>query len=259
MNSSATVLVQRRGNTSLISTINVTFNSYAPIFVTINGDIYVSSNESDTHLVIKWVNNATSSVIVMNITGSCFALFVDLYDNIYCSMIDQHKVVKRSFNDDINVTSTVGGTGVNGSSANMLSSPRGIFVTATFDLYVADCGNNRVQRFPLNQLAASTVNMNNGIALNCPTAIAVDADGYLFISDSLNNRIVGSGPNGFRCIVGCNGTSSSALDPSFRPGSLSFDSAGNLYVADTGKNRIQKINLTTNYCGESKVFKKLMK
>ncbi|CAF4128305.1 unnamed protein product, partial [Rotaria sordida] len=50
----------------------------------------------------------------------------------------------------------------------------------------------------------------NTITLNCPSGIVLDADNYLFIVDSSNHRIVRSGPNGFRCLVGCYGGGSAS-------------------------------------------------
>ena len=90
----------------------------------------------------------------------------------------------------------------------MLYNPYGIFVDINFDLYVADCSNSRVQLFQLGQSNALTVAGSAApgtITLNCPTAIVLDADKYLFIADYNNHRIVGSGPNGFQCVVGCSG------------------------------------------------------
>ena len=244
------VLVQQEGIAPLTRVINTTFNDYAPIFVTINGDIYVSRNESNTHEVVKWTNNGNSSFTVMEVAGGCFALFVDVYDNIYCSMVDHHQVVKRSFNDDVNVTITVAGSGTNGSASDMLSSPRGIFVTSWFELYVADCGNNRIQRFGKGQSYGSAEKLNGGLSLNCPSAIVLDSVGNIFIADLGNNRIVMSGSNFGRCIAGCSNSNGSASDVLLRPSSLSFDRYGNLYVADTGNQRIQKIRLSTNYCSK---------
>lgn len=78
----------------------------------------------------------------------------------------------------------------------------------------------------------------------------IDADGYLFIADSMNNRIVGSGPNGYQCIVGCSGMSGNASNQLDGPRNLAFDSNGNLFVVDTFNNRIQKFMLATNSCGK---------
>jgi hypothetical protein len=80
------------------------------------------------------------------------------------------------------------------------------------------------------------------MTLNCPTGILLDADKYLFIVDKYNHRIVGSGPNGFRCIVGCVG-GGSGTNQLYYPHSMAFDSAGNMFVTDQTNIRIQKFIL----------------
>ena len=140
----------------------------------------------------------------------------------------------------------------------MLHNPRGIFVDINFDLYVADCSNNRVQLFQLGQSNALTVAGSTApgtITLSCPIAIVLDADKYLFIVDAGYNRVVGSGPNGFRCVVGCSGGGAAANQLN-NPWSLSFDSYGNLYVADQGNSRIQKFIVLNKTLGKFNLFLK---
>ena len=131
--------------------------------------------------------------------------------------------------------------------------PEGIFVTTDLDLYVADHGNNRVQLFRRGELNATTVLINgwNGtITLNGPTDVTLDADGYLFIVECGNGRILGSGPGGFRCVAGCSGTSGSAPNQLSCPQTMAFDRDGNLFVTDGSNNRIQQFLLSNNSCGQ---------
>ena len=135
----------------------------------------------------------------MSIQGECAGVFVDIYDSIYCSDILFHQVVRRLSNDSVGNITAIAGTGINGSALNMLSSPRGILITQSLDLYVADCGNDRVQRFLAGQRHATTVLGGRTPYLICPTGITMDILGYLFVTDSGNNRIIGSGLYGYRC------------------------------------------------------------
>lgn len=188
----------------------------------------------------------------MYVNDICFGLFVDIYDNIYCSLGNLHQIIKKSFNDNVNMSSICAGTGISGTTSDMLNEPHGIFVDTKFNLYVADSGNNRIQVFQSGHLNGTTTVGNDApgtIALNYPTDIILDAQGYYFITDTNNHRIVGSSPNGFRCIAGCSGTSGSGSDQLFFPSSLSFDSSGNLFVTDTNNSRVQKFILTENSCG----------
>ena len=217
------------------------------LFVTTNGDIYVDNGQYNGR-VDKWIVENETWISVMNITSYCFGLFVDIYENLYCSMYDNHRVDKKWSNG---TTTIVAGTGVEGSKSNTLSHPWGIFVDINLDLYVADCDNHRIQLFRLNQRKGITVAGKQSskltIALLCPTGIVLDGDQHLFIVD-LNNQIIGSDENGFRCIFGCSdeGSTNNKLS---NPYTMSFDSYGNIYVIDSGKNRIQKI-MTNSICGK---------
>ena len=95
------------------------------------------------------------------------------------------------------------------------------------------------------QLNGTTVAGNGigNIALSCPTGVVLDGKNYLFIVDSFNHRIIGSGPNGFRCLVGCSGSNGSASNQLLFPQSMAFDSSGNIFVTDQGNNRVQRFTI----------------
>lgn len=222
-------------------------NSPFSLFVAINGDIFIDNGDANGR-VDKWVPNATVGTVVMRVNGSCRGLFVDVYENIYCSREDLHRVIKRSWNDGVNTSTTVAGNGSIGLQSNMLNHPRGIFVDLLLNLYVADCFNHRVLLFQSGQLNGTMIETGL-ISLAYPTAVVLDGDGYLFISDSANNRIVGSNHLGFQCIVGCEGVNGNKSDQLNSPWGFSFDSYGNLYVVDAFNNRIQKF-VVTKFCGK---------
>jgi hypothetical protein len=222
------------------------------LFVTITGDIYVDNGYYNGR-VDKWTMGTNYTVPVMYVSSQCYGLFVDINDILYCSMRNLNQVVKKSLNSVSNVSTIAAGTGTAGSTSYMLNSPFGIFVDINLDLYVADFNNNRIQVFRSGQLGGTTVAGNESssitITLYNPTGVILDAEKYLFIVDSWNNRIVGSEPNGFRCLVGCS-AGGSAFDQLYRPSALSFDSYGNMFVVDWGNSRIQKFLLLTNLCGK---------
>jgi hypothetical protein len=246
------VQVWQEGSTKPSKTISDNMFSPYSLFVTINGDIYVDNGKNNNR-VDKWTLNSISSVPVMDVTNNCFDLFVDSNNTLYCSLVDLHQVVNISLKRETKTPEIVAGTGSPGAEANMLHYPQGIFVSANFDLYVADCWNNRVQRFRSGELVGQTVvgaTAIGTVALSCPNGIVLDAGGYLFIADQNNNRIVGSGPNGFRCMVGCSNVDGSAMDELSYPSALSFDNYGNIFVADQGNSRIQKFLLINNSIGK---------
>lgn len=255
--SSNQVQIWIEGNNTPVKTItNGLINPYS-LFVAENGDIYIDNGASNSR-VEKWTTSATSGTTVMNVNASCYSLFIDSNNTLYCSLGSLHQVVKTSLNNVGNLLVIAAGTGLAGSASNMLNDNHGIFVDTNFNLYVADSGNNRIQLFQTGQSNAITV-VGSGsttataaaITLNYPEAIILDADGYLYIADTNNNRIIRSDSTGFRCIVGCTGSSGSASNELNMPCSLSFDSYGNLFVADQNNSRIQKFILATNSCGKN--------
>ena len=236
--------------------ISINFGVPRSIFVTGNGDIYLD-NGSWPNCIYKWSANSTQPVIVMNTADSCYGLFIDVKENLYCSIQDSHYVLRKWRMDPSNSTGIVAGTGTPGTALNQFNGPRGLVVDFSLNLYVADCYNNRVLRFARGQ-SNGTVVVGSGasgtIDLAYPSGLVFDADGYLFISDLSNHRIVGSGPSGFRCVVGCTGSNGSAANQLSQPYGLSFDSYGNLFVADRDNSRIQRFILVRNSCSKSRMI-----
>ena len=202
----------------------------------------------------KWKAQSNTFHTVMNVNSSCYGLFVDMNETLYCSMFNHHQVVKKSLNDsEMKSIAVAAGKGSAGSTFSDLYRPVGVFVDVNFDLYVADCGNDRIQRFQQGGSNGITVagdgSINPTINLRCPSGIVLDAQKYLFIVDNGNHRIVGSSLNGFRCLVGCYGGGSQS-NKLFRPSSFNFDRSGNIFVADQENNRIQKFEHLNKTCGK---------
>ena len=241
------ILVFSEGNTTPIRNISILGKPWT-FFVSTSGDIYAEGPAG----IDKVTLNSTIGVSIWQMCAWCSDIFVDINDVLYCSVNGKHQVVAKSVKNDSALVKIVAGTSIAGTLSNMLNNPVGIFLGTNFDLYVADCDNNRIQLFRSGQLSATTVagtgSSISTIALNKPTAVVLDANQYLFIADSENNRIIGSGPNGFRCIVGCSSTSGSSSDQLNKPRSLSFDHYGNIFVTDSDNRRIQKFILMTNSC-----------
>lgn len=240
-----TNLVRKKiaGNASALLTIFVSDND--EIFVD-NGDLF--------NRVDKYTLNSTDNETIVYVCKSCFGLFIDRLNNFYCALANSNQVIRKSLNRTDSSWSVVAGTGSWGLAPDRLDIPRGIFVDTDLNLYVSDFNNNRIQLFPFGQLNGTTVAGNGSltytIELNGPTSVILDADRYLFIVDSLNHRIIGSGPDGFRCIAACNGTGLGASGMQY-PRTMSFDNDGNLFISDQLGKRIQKFILISNTCKQS--------
>ncbi len=156
-------------------------------------------------------------------------------------------------------TGTPGYSGEDGAATGaQLKSPLGIAVDSAGNLYIADSGNFRIRRIS-NGLMTTVAGDgtqgyggDNGPAANAqfsyPAGVAADLTGDLYVADVLNDRVrkisngvittvAGDGTNGYS---GDNDLATSA-QLSF-PCSVAVDSAGDLYIADAGNNRVRKVS-----------------
>ena len=230
-------------------TLSTGLDGPCSLFATYSGDLYVDNGWSYAE-VLMWGKNANSSTKIIQSTEECYDLFVDISNTLYCAATVWHQITKKWLFDTRTGFSVAVGTTV-GSTASQLSSPRGVFVDTNFAIYVADYGNNRIQKFLPTRSEAITVAGTAApgtITLTNPTDIMLDANGYMFIVDSGKDRIIAQGPYGFRCIFGCGGTPGSGTSQLNDPRSFSFDSYVNIYVANANDPSVKKIVLASNSC-----------
>jgi uncharacterized protein (TIGR03437 family) len=169
--------------------------------------------------------------------------------NIFLADANDHRV--RKITPDGLITTIAGdgwpGFGGDGgpASASRLNTPYGIAVDTAGNLYIADLGNNRVRKVAADGTITTVPGTDSLVA---PRNVALGSDGSLYISEFNGNRvqhlrtdgvleiIAGTGAAGFG---GDGGPAIAALLSS--PAGLAFDSAGNLYIADSGNSRIRKV------------------
>jgi gliding motility-associated-like protein len=142
------------------------------------------------------------------------------------------------------VTTVAGGLG-SGSGNNQLNKPFSVFVDEYGNIFIADLGNNRIQKWAAGASSGVTVAGGNGAGsaanqLNGGAAVFVDQAGNIFVSDGGNNRVQKWGPgatNGIT-VAGGNGPGGNA-NQLFLPSGIYVDCDGNLYIADQRNYRIQ--------------------
>jgi trimeric autotransporter adhesin len=210
--------------------------------------------------------------------GQPWGLAFDANGNLYIA--DQGNEVVREVSGTTGIITTVAGNGTYGYSGDggpatsaELSVPIGIALDGSGNLYISD-GNNFVVRMVTAATGVMTTFAGNGTmgysgdggpaasaSLNNPGGLAVDGAGDLIIADAGNGRVrevsvatgnittiagdgctnpFGKGPP---CPLGDGGPATSALLSG--PGAVALDRAGNLYITDSGDERIRMVSGAT--------------
>lgn len=144
------------------------------------------------------------------------------------------------------------GVGSAGNANGELYGPKGVTTLSDGSVWVAESGNNRIQKFDANGNyvnKAGTPGNGDG-QFNDLFGIAADGDGNVFVADQMNNRIQKFDKNGdFVKIIGTVDASYDGNVDFTSPDDIAVDAAGNIYVyeifgmADGGNfsSRIQKL------------------
>lgn len=137
-----------------------------------------------------------------------------------------------------------GDLATNGTATNQVKAPQGVALDSDGNLYVSDTGNGRVLRFDGGLPGLATILASNGIGsgqVRSPRGLIVDSAFRLFVTDQLNSRVLRIA-NASTVLTSTSGvaiaTLGTALNKVNAPQGITIDSLGDVYVADTGNNRI---------------------
>ncbi len=205
---------------------------------------------------------------------------LDNLGNLFIADTGYHRIRKVTSNGIITTvagtgvasgsgTASFSGDGGPATSAQLSVWPSSVAVDGAGNLFIADRQNGRIRKVSTSGIITtvagdgtfgSSFSGDGGPARNARlhlgelysfihSSVAVDGEGNLFIADAGNNRIrrvspagiittlAGDGTNGFS---GDGGAATSAKLNS--PQGVAVDGAGNLFIADTGNNRIRRVS-----------------
>ena len=139
--------------------------------------------------------------------------------------------------------------GTNGAGNGQLKSPADVAIDANGDLWVADKGNNRIQKFSASgeYLAKfGSTGTGNG-QFSSPAALAIDPKGNIWVADKGNGRVQKFNAKGeYLTKFGSKGTGNGQF-ASGGPEGIAIDPKGNIWVSDTYAGRIQKFDENGNF------------
>ncbi len=207
---------------------------------------------------------------------------VDRSGNVYIADTRNHRIRKVDAAGNI---STIAGTGAAGfggdggaAAAAQLNNPYGVAADGGGNIYIADTGNHRIRKIDADGNISTVAGTgtagysgDGGAAaaaqLNSPYGVAADAAGNVYIADSGNDRIrrvdragqittfAGGGASGGTPLSYRGGFAGGAAASAQggrrgiratailleRPSGVALDGAGNVYIADSGNNRILRV------------------
>jgi sugar lactone lactonase YvrE len=214
------VVVDRFGNIYVADTGNHRIRRIAP-----NGDCVVLAGTGEVGLANGPGNEATFS--------SPKGIAVDAAGNVFVADTNNHRIRKIN---PAGVVSTVAGSGTIGAytdgivSGARFNQPIGIAVDASGNLYVADFGNQSLRKI---STSGEVSTLKGSLTIQ---AVAVARDGQIVIAggEGSGNQITELSPLGVILATHSTGFSN--------PTGVAVDASDRIYVADSGNNRIVRID-----------------
>lgn len=170
------------------------------------------------------------------------------------------------------IITTVAGSGFIGFSDNLpatnsnLTFPSGVAVDNNENLFIADTFNSRIRKVDFATQVISTI-AGNGVptfsgdgdkanlaSISRPNSLVIDSNGNVVFSDTFNNRVrkIDINTGIITTIAGSGVPSTDVGDGNLAvtatlisPLGLCLDGNGDIYIADSGNNRIRKIDIKT--------------
>jgi sugar lactone lactonase YvrE/transglutaminase-like putative cysteine protease len=145
-------------------------------------------------------------------------------------------------NDSVTAVGVVSGRtiGSRGSEPAMLKNARGLTLDAAGKFWVADTGNDRLQKFSIegNLLQVIGKSGSGEGEFDEPSAVVLSLKGNVYVADTGNRRVQVFNAKGM--FLGAFGKPGKQAGGFSEPVDLAVDRSENVYVVDRGNNRISK-------------------
>ncbi len=130
--------------------------------------------------------------------------------------------------------------GSSGSDPGLLKKPRGMTVDSQGNFWIADTGNDRLQKFSLEGSLLQVLGKSGGGEgeFNSPASMAVSPKGNIYVADTGNRRIQVFSPKGV--FLGAFGKEGSQSGQFKEIVDITVDAAENIYIVDRGNDRVSK-------------------
>ncbi|HYI94023.1 MAG TPA: hypothetical protein VEX68_10805, partial [Bryobacteraceae bacterium] len=213
---------------------------------------------------------ATSARLQLGVVGAGVArpggLVVDSAGNLFIADTGNHSIRRVSPSGIITTLAGNGSMGNSGdggpASSAQLRDPTDVAVDGSGNLFIADYSNDRIRKVSTGGIITTVAGTGSqgfsgddgpasSAQLARPAGVAVDGAGNLFIADSYNSRIRKVSPSGIistaagggiRNAFSGSGDGEPATSASlWYPAGVALDNIGNLFIADTGNQRIRKV------------------
>jgi len=239
---------------------------YGPRHIAIYSDTLYVADSCNQRVQIFNISNPVSPTYVatIGITGQSGYDSTHLgspsgvaVDTNYIYVADTFNNRVQIFNRSTRAYVATIGSGEWGSRNDAFKAPFDVAVDSAGNIYVADFWNMRVQQFNSSRNYVRTYGVpgvpyvTDGYHHNYPRGVAVATDGSQYIVEEYGRRLVKLNAAGvFQWAVGepgVGGNDNAHFHHNNSPSDVAVDTAGRVYVTDTGNNRIQIFSLSGSY------------
>ncbi len=257
----------------------IAFDSSANIYVsdTGNNKIRKITSSGVVTTFAGQVSNASGSTDATGTSASFNApngLAFDTSGNLYVADVSNNKIRKITSSGVVTtfagqVSNASGSTDATGTAASF-NGPNGLAFDTNSNIYIADNFNNKIRKITssgvvttiaglTSNASGSTDGTGTSAGFFRPQGIIFDSNSNIYVAEYSNNKVRKITQAGVvTTFAGLTSNATGSSDGTgtaagfYYPNALAIDSSGNIYVADSGNNKIRKITsngVVTSFAG----------